>query len=717
MKKILLILLAFTSFASFAQAEFPEGIQITGGQPTVTNPIFLTTTDATGLQGKNSTVLSDVLKKQFLSTGLLKNGLITINGDPSKFNISAGIGVISDFANPEIPVSSIINFGPFTAITPTYLTTGNITYMAVNSSGVLVQQATEFTTSQRRDLIILGAVIHSNLATINVVNNISAPSNADTNQLHDFMNYVGALNLDGNKYTANGANLALNKSAGTIFKFGVNFATDWKKPHELGQTLQTALTFRYRTQNGTEGTDRVNLNPALYDLNNVLTTVPNNRYTIQTVTMFQTGLTRIQYGQELYTNLQDAENAILTRDYVVENNIKINGVTRAYIILKGDATSLQDLAKTHIVEAQKFGSIASGGVALTLANIVTALGYTPENEANKQNSLAADGTNTFYPTVTAVNTGLALKANLASPTFTGVPLAPTATAGTNTTQIATTAFVTEANAGNVKLTGNQSITGTKVFINASSGNGILSQLQGSGVGIYADNISTGNNIVSNTSPAGTGFNYVGQNNGTNTYTVNKLGATTATSFINSTAPATNALLANGTTLANPISGSGTATYLSKFTSSGVIGNSIVFDDGSKVGIGTNLPTQGILVVSPITPSGTVDGLAIVYNPDGASDRLRAKLWIDSFNGKLDLKASTDIQTVSINSNGASYFNGGDVSIAQNLTVSKYKLSALNTAPASATDTGTTGEIRITAGFIHVCIATNTWVRAALTTWL
>jgi len=36
------------------------------------------------------------------------------------------------------------------------------------------------------------------------------------------------------------------------------------------------------------------------------------------------------------------------------------------------------------------------------------------------------------------------KADLASPTFTGTPAAPTATAGSNTTQIATTAFVTAA---------------------------------------------------------------------------------------------------------------------------------------------------------------------------------------------------------------------------------------------------------------------------------
>lgn len=41
-------------------------------------------------------------------------------------------------------------------------------------------------------------------------------------------------------------------------------------------------------------------------------------------------------------------------------------------------------------------------------------------------------------------TAVATKANSASPTLTGTPLAPTATAGTNTTQLATTAFVTGA---------------------------------------------------------------------------------------------------------------------------------------------------------------------------------------------------------------------------------------------------------------------------------
>lgn len=44
------------------------------------------------------------------------------------------------------------------------------------------------------------------------------------------------------------------------------------------------------------------------------------------------------------------------------------------------------------------------------------------------------------------------------------------------------------------------------------------------------------------------------------------------------------------------------------------------------------------------------------------------------------------------------------------------LSALNVAPASAVDTGVLGEIRVTADFIYVATATDTWKRAALVTW-
>ena len=52
---------------------------------------------------------------------------------------------------------------------------------------------------------------------------------------------------------------------------------------------------------------------------------------------------------------------------------------------------------------------------------------------------------------TTITTSIGLKAPLASPTFTGVPLGPTAVSGTNTTQLATTEFVQSATGGSISL--------------------------------------------------------------------------------------------------------------------------------------------------------------------------------------------------------------------------------------------------------------------------
>lgn len=75
-----------------------------------------------------------------------------------------------------------------------------------------------------------------------------------------------------------------------------------------------------------------------------------------------------------------------------------------------------------------------------------------------------DGVTTSAPSQNAVYDALALKANLASPTFTGTPAAPTASAGTNTTQLATTAFANAAAASA------GSGVNTKVFYVSTTGN-------------------------------------------------------------------------------------------------------------------------------------------------------------------------------------------------------------------------------------------------------
>ena len=72
--------------------------------------------------------------------------------------------------------------------------------------------------------------------------------------------------------------------------------------------------------------------------------------------------------------------------------------------------------------------------------------WVPSTNPNYLTATSTDLDSRYY-TELETNQFLALKAPIASPTFTGVPAAPTATAGTNTTQLATTAFVGTAVAG------------------------------------------------------------------------------------------------------------------------------------------------------------------------------------------------------------------------------------------------------------------------------
>lgn len=67
-----------------------------------------------------------------------------------------------------------------------------------------------------------------------------------------------------------------------------------------------------------------------------------------------------------------------------------------------------------------------------------------EDKSNKVTSLSSSSTDTQYPSAKLVYNTTSVLAPKASPALTGTPTAPTAAAGTNTTQIATTAFVKNA---------------------------------------------------------------------------------------------------------------------------------------------------------------------------------------------------------------------------------------------------------------------------------
>jgi hypothetical protein len=169
-----------------------------------------------------------------------------------------------------------------------------------------------------------------------------------------------------------------------------------------------------------------------------------------------------------------------------------------------------------------------------------------------------------------------------------------------------------------------------------------------------------------------------------------------------------------------IAGSGTTNYLAKFTAGGTVGNSQVFDNGTNVGIGTNSPNFRLQV------EGATTNLLSLYSSSNFGE---FSITVPSVNLVRFILGTGD--DLAINTSGTERMRiktdgniliGTDVNAGFRLDVNgtfrttQLNLSALNTAPASATSTGVLGEIRITATHIYVCTATNTWKRTALTTF-
>jgi hypothetical protein len=195
--------------------------------------------------------------------------------------------------------------------------------------------------------------------------------------------------------------------------------------------------------------------------------------------------------QTVNEKLIDRENVGALEDDVDMNGFRIYNLPKP--VADHEPARLKDLRDAGaLTGGSSTAGVSSfnlrdGDVTLTSSDVTTALGFTPPNTfspsftgvptaptaatptsttqvastAFVKNAIAAAATG---DTVTSFNTRTGAvsltsgdvttaltytPANTASPTFTGVPTAPTATGGTNTTQLATTAFVQSAVSGSV----------------------------------------------------------------------------------------------------------------------------------------------------------------------------------------------------------------------------------------------------------------------------
>jgi len=327
------------------------------GVETLTNKTF----DANGTGNSISNIeIVDIIDNVGLSTGVLTGGVLSTGAGASEYSISDGTGIIVD----ETGAITEVSWTGKSNITPTNIATNLLTWVSIDNAGNVVEMTSPCTPSGRRAEICLGVIVHVNLTTVDAVNNQQSVAFNAGATAYDLADALGFINVGGNVFSANGANLNLNKSVGEIFAAGSNYPTSSTNPHIKTLAVLSALTFQYRYSDGSNGATGTAITPSVLDDGAGGTVaVTNNRWSVQRIYSFVSNNVKIQLGVEEFTTKDAAIAGISSEAYVTEQSIADNGLLRGWLVVQEGATDLSDSAQAQFIEAGKLGEVggATGG--------------------------------------------------------------------------------------------------------------------------------------------------------------------------------------------------------------------------------------------------------------------------------------------------------------------------------------------------------------------
>ena len=154
---------------------------------------------------------SNTLLENVVGTGVQWGGILSVNTDNTKFDISAGAGWIVNNTTGAVPVATKVTWSAFTAQSDIYLTSYPRTYIYIDNGGNIVQEFSPPASTDLRTKLYIGRTVHTNLSTI--TSTVAEPAMLIDNSayLHDFYLAIGALNVTGNTISPNGTNLSFNR--------------------------------------------------------------------------------------------------------------------------------------------------------------------------------------------------------------------------------------------------------------------------------------------------------------------------------------------------------------------------------------------------------------------------------------------------------------------------------------------------------------------------
>lgn len=313
---------------------------------------------------------------QNLKTGAIVNGVMSI-ASATQFNVTAGSGIFVDYFTDVLnPVVIEVSWSAFSNVTLLNMGVGVFKGIAIDSAGLIVQTNDAFSELELRDLIPLGTIVH-NATDIIFTANITRKSIGIPDIIYDLSETIGSLNKSGNIYSANGANLSIDKTSGETFGAGINNNNSEKFSNITTDpaAILTSMTPIHRDGSG-----------GFVFLPSVTVIDPGNyddgSGTLQSLGVNQATNHRIAYdasiqatfflyGQTQYANIGDATLAVPDAFDVV--NVATSQLTvRAIISARGAATDLTNTGDALITEVTRFGSSGGSTTAIQAASLQTA---------------------------------------------------------------------------------------------------------------------------------------------------------------------------------------------------------------------------------------------------------------------------------------------------------------------------------------------------------
>lgn len=369
-----------------------------------TDNAFIVNEDSGQVGGITSGETADAL---LAHTGWLDGLVLSVNGgDDATFDLSLGSGRVANHSSPTLPLVTDVPYLGGTAIPIPLIGTTNATAVGLNVAGTVVLFPNAIVTDEDyRTHIMVGTLVHENFTNINLV--FTSPAQAAYDGVLSFSDFIrrvtGPCNAGGNVFSANGANLSIDKSAGSSLVLGSNARITPEVPdlHPDSQQILASFQKVYRSAItgilSIDGGDVTVINPNQYDPNGdgSLVAMPNNDF--QVMVEYYTPNNEaifVAYGQEAFNTLDDAFSALKNGILEYEEYAQLKGLLlRGWLIVQDGATSLVNTLDARFIEAPSFrisgisGSAGGGADAnaihVNVANEISGI-------AEKTSIVAAD---------------------------------------------------------------------------------------------------------------------------------------------------------------------------------------------------------------------------------------------------------------------------------------------------------------------------------------